>query len=333
MISRRQWAKILLGIAVSLGLLFYLLASVDLRQVGQHLGRTHWGYLAVSVGLSLFAVWVRARRWRYLFPPNASPSHLFSAVMIGYMANNVLPLRAGELVRGYLAARRGSHGFWTAIATLVVERVLDALAVVVILAGLVLAIPVPDQLKWAALLFLSLDLAAMAVLTALALAPDRFRAATGVLVGRWPRLLAKALAILDTFALGLHGIRVPAHLLPILGWSVGLWVLYALSAWTALAAAQLALSLTAAWAVVAFVGLGISLPSAPGFVGVIQAAIVLALALFGVPRAEALSFSFLYHASQYIPITLFGWILLMLEQVSLFQLTQQGIPEASARTT
>jgi len=61
--------------------------------------------------------------------------------------------------------------------------------------------------------------------------------------------------------------------------------------------------LTAAWAVVAFVGLGISLPSAPGFVGVFQAAIVLALALFGVPRAEALSFSLLYHASQYVPIT------------------------------
>ncbi len=331
MASRRQWAKVLLGTAVSLGLLAYLLASVELRQVGHHLARTHWGYLALSVGLTVFAVWVRARRWRYLFPPAASPTHLFSAVMIGYMANNILPLRAGELVRGYIAARRSGQGFWTALATVVVERVLDALAVVSILAGLVVAVPVPYELKWAAVLFLSLDLAAMAALAVLMLAPERFRVAIAFGLGRWPHLSARTLAILGTFTLGLQGIRTRAHLLPILGWSVGLWVVYALTTWTALAAAQLALSLTAAWAVVAFVGLGMSLPSAPGFVGVIQAAVVLALALFDVPRAEALSFSFLYHAIQFIPITLLGWLLLLGEQVSLVQITREAIPEAQAR--
>lgn len=331
MASRQQWAKALVGIAVSLGLLAYLLASVDLRQVAQHLGRTHWGYLALSGGLGVFALWVRARRWRYFFPPNASPSHLFSAVMIGFMANNVLPLRAGELVRAYLASRRGRLSFWTALATLVVERVLDALAVIVILAGLVLVIPVPSELKWAALLFLSLDLVAMAVLIALAVTPRRFRAAVAILSGRWPGFQAKSLGILDTFGVGLEGIRTPAHLLPILSWSIALWVVYALSAWTGLAAAHIPPSMTMAWAIIAFVGLGVSLPSAPGFVGVVQAAIVLALALFGVPRAEALSFSFLYHASQFIPITLLGWILLLLEQVSLFQLTREAVPRAETR--
>ncbi len=330
MTPSRQWAKTLLGIAISLGLLVYLLSSVDLRQVGHHLGRIHWGYLALSVGLAIFAVWVRAWRWRYLFPPGASPSHLFSAVMIGYMVNSLLPLRAGELVRGCMATRHGGHGFWTAIATLVVERVLDVLAVVVILAGLVLAIRVPGELKWATFLALSLDLAAMAVLTLLALTPEHFRSGATFLLKRWPRLLAHTLAILKTFTLGLEGIRTPAHLLPILGWSIGLWLVYALSAWAALAAAQFSLPLAAAWAVVAFVGLGVSLPSAPGFVGVVQAAIVLALALFGVPRAEALSFSLLYHVSQFTPIILFGWILLLLEGVSLSQLTREAIPEAEA---
>ncbi len=316
---------------ISLGFLAYLLSSVDLRQVGHHLARTEWGYLAVSGALAVLAVWVRARRWRYLFPPGASPSHLFSAVMIGYMANNILPLRAGELVRGYMAARRAGQGFWTAIATLVVERVLDVLAVVVILAGLVLTVPVPDELKWVALLLLSLDVAATGLLTALAVTPERCRAGVTSLLGRWPRVHTHALGILRTFTLGLHGIRAPGHLLPILSWSVWLWVIYALSAWTALAAARLSPSLSAAWAVVAFVALGVSLPSAPGFVGVIQVAIVLALALFGVPRAEALSFSFLYHAIQFIPITLLGWILLLSEQVSLFQLTREAIPEAEVR--
>jgi len=82
-------------------------------------------------------------------------------MMIGYMANNVLPLRAGEVVRVYVVARRWkvpnqsaaarAHPFWTTLATLVVERVLDSLVVVLILAVLVLVIPVPRFLEVAAL--------------------------------------------------------------------------------------------------------------------------------------------------------------------------------------
>ena len=332
MISRRQWAKILLGIGVSLGLLAYLLGSVDLRQVGHHLARTHPGYLSLTVALTIGGVWIRARRWGYLFPPNASPSRLFSAVMIGYMGNNLLPLRAGELIRGYIASRHGSQGFWTCIATLVVERVLDALSVVVILAWLVLAIPVPAELKWAALLFLSLDLLAMAVLAFLALAPERCQAVVSALLRRWPRLRGKALAILETFTVGLQGIRTTGHLLPILGWSAALWIVYALTTWAALAAAELTLPLTAAWAVVAFVGLGMSLPSAPGFIGIVQVASVLALALFDVPRSAAFSFSLVLHATQFIPSTLLGWLLLLVEQVSLSQITREAIPGTDGRS-
>ena len=331
MTSRWRWAKILLGIGVSVSLLAYLLRRVDPGQVAQHLARTHWGYLGVTVALTIAGVWVRARRWRYLFPPDASPSHLFSAVMIGYMGNNLLPLRAGELIRGYIASRHGSQGFWTCIATLVVERVLDALAVVVILAWLVLAVPVPAALKWAALLFLSLDLFAMAVLAFLAAAPERCQAVVILLLSRWPRLRAKTLTILETFTLGLRGIRTPAHLLPIVGWSVTLWGVYVVTTWTALAATELFLPLAAAWAVLSFVGLGMSLPSAPAFVGVVQAATVLALGLFGVPEAEAFSFSLVLHATQFFPFILFGWILLLVEQVSLFQITREAIPEAENR--
>jgi hypothetical protein len=329
---RRQWLKILIGVGVSLGLLAYLLSTVDLRQVGHHVLRTRWDYLSITVGLTILGAWLRARRWQYLFPPDSAPSHLFSAVVIGYMANNILPLRAGELVRGYIASRHGRQGFWANIATLVVERVLDALAVVVILAWLVLAIPVPDELKWAALVFLSLDLAALAVLAFLALAPTACRAVIAALLRHWPRFHRNALMVLDTFVTGLQGIRSPAHLLPILGWSVGLWGAYAVTVWSALAATELLLPLTAGWAIIAFVGLGMSLPSAPGFIGVVQAAIVLALALFGVPRAEALSFSLVFHATQFVPFTLLGWILLLVEQVSLFDLTREPAPGAERRS-
>ncbi|MFQ5830396.1 MAG: lysylphosphatidylglycerol synthase transmembrane domain-containing protein [Candidatus Methylomirabilia bacterium] len=329
MTPRGRLVQIVLGVGISLGLLAYLLVSVDLKQVGQHLARTHWGYLGLTVVITIVAVWLRARRWHYLFPPGAAPSRLFGAVMIGYMANNILPLRAGELVRGYVAGRRGGQGFWTAIATLVVERVLDALAVVVILAGLVLAIPVPAQLRWGAAVFLIFDIAAIFVLGLLAFAPERCVAMATRLLGRWPRLEGRTRQILKRFMLGLQGARTLTHLLPILMWSVAIWLAYGIGAWTALAAGHLRPSMTMAWAVIAFVGLGISVPSAPGFIGVFQAAVVVALALFDIPRAEALSFSFLLHATQFFPVTLLGWIFLMVEQMSMAQITRLTVSEVN----
>lgn len=329
--SRRGWGKALVGIALSAGLLGYLFWSVDLRQIGDHLARTHWGYLALSSAIALFAVWVRAVRWGYLFPPGRRPSHLFAATMIGYMANNLLPLRAGEIVRAYVVAKRGAESVWTALATLVVERLLDALSLVLVLAGLILAIPVPRELQSAALGFLAVDLLAMGALGALAVAPNRGRALIRRLLAHWPDAERRLAQVLETFVRGLAGVWTPRHLFPILVLSVALWVLYALTVWTALRAAQLVLPPTAAWAVLAFVGLGVSLPSAPGFVGVFQAATVLALALFEVPRAEALSFSLIFHMSQFVPMTLAGWAFLMVEQLSLFQLTRAGVPEPGER--
>jgi uncharacterized protein (TIRG00374 family) len=326
-----MWGKALLGSLVSAGLLAYLLWSADLGRVGSHLTRTHWGYLGLSAALALFAVWIRAIRWGYLFPPGDRPSNLFSATMIGYMANNVLPLRAGELVRAYVVAQRGAQSVWTSLATLVVERLLDALSLVVVLGGLILAIPVPRELQWAGLGFLAVDLAAMGTLAALAAAPARGHRFIGWLARRWPRIEQRLTHVFETFLRGLAGVRTPRHAPPIFVLSVFLWVVYALTVWTGLRAAHLYLPLSAAWAVLAFVGLGVSLPSAPGFVGVFQAAVVLALALFQVPREEGLSFSLVFHASQLVPITLAGWILLMVEHVSLLQLSRGSGPEPEER--
>ena len=127
--------------------------------------------------------------------------------------------------------------------------------------------------------------------------------------------------ILGTMSEGLRGIRAGHHVVPILLSSTLIWVLLALSIWTGLLAARLVLPAAASWTVLAFLGLGVSLPSSPGYVGVLQAATVLALALFAVPRTEALAFSLLIHAAQFLPITIYGLVLLLVEHVSLTEVT------------
>jgi uncharacterized protein (TIRG00374 family) len=239
------------------------------------------------------------------------------------MGNNLLPLRAGELVRVYVASRRGQR-FWTTFATVVVERVLDGLAVGLIVAALLLVVSVPAELRWSIVLFLVVDLIGIVILAAIAIAPGVCRALVETLFYRVGWLERRLLALLDTMTEGLRGLRAARHVVPITACSVAVWVSFALSVWTALHAAHLDLPLVAAWTVLAFLGLGVSLPSSPGFVGVVQAATVLALALFAVPRTEALSFSLLIHASQFFPVTGVGLLCLLLEHVSLGDAARVG---------
>lgn len=314
--------KLVLGVAISLALLASLLWTVDLKEVWRQVLQTEWGWTVLCTALALIGLWIRARRWGYLFPPRSDPPALVPAIMIGYMVNNLLPLRAGEIVRVYVVARRWGHGFWTALATLIVERVLDSLVLILILGMLIFLIPVPATLEWAAIILLAVDVIAVTVLGLLAVAPDvgerTLRAATRY----WPGLADRALRVFRRFVDGLEGIRTPRHLLPLALWTVVVWLAPAAGAWAMLRAMHLDLPWIAAWTVVAFVGVGISIPAAPGYVGVFHYAAVLALEIFDVPRSAALSYALVYHATQILATSVGGWVFLLREHLSLGEATR-----------
>ena len=321
--SAGRLIKILLGIAISIALLVWLFWKVDVRAVFARLADTHWGWLAVSIVGGLSSLWARAVRWRLLFPRHARPTHLFNAVMIGYMGNNVLPLRAGEVLRVYVVTRRGQP-FWTTVTTLVVERALDGVAIGAVLAFVFFLIPTPREIAWAAETFVGVVLLMVIVLVGIAAAPMPCRILIHSLCYRWPAIDRRLLAIFDSMSDGLQGIRRPAQLVPTAVWSVVIWAVIVLSVWACFRAARLDLPVTAALCVIAFIGLGVSLPSSPGFIGVFQAATVLALSIFGVDKVDALGFSLLLHASQFVPVTLWGLLLLVVEHVSLTDATRAG---------
>ena len=317
--------KIIAGVAISGILLVWLLASVDLRELGRQVAHTDWSWVAVAVVVGLGGVYVRAFRWRWLFPPGSTPSGIVPATMIGYMSNNVLPLRAGEIVRIYAAARRlraaeslsGTQAFWLVASTLVIERVLDSLAIVLILVILVFFISVPPAVEWGAGVLFAIDVVGVAFLVTVARAPHVGRRIVTGLTRRWPRVEHTALGLFDTALRGLDGIRTPSHALRVAAWTVPVWLMPATAAWAMLRAVHLDLPFIAGWVVLAFVGLSISVPSAPGYVGVFHAAATAALAIFGVSREVGLAYALLYHATALVPITVVGWIYLLREELSL----------------
>jgi glycosyltransferase 2 family protein len=313
----RHRIKITLALGLSFGLLAYLLASVDLRALGAQLARTEWGWVAAAAACGVLGLYARAVRWRYLFPPATNPPALVPAIMIGYMANNVLPLRAGELVRVWVVARRWHGGFWTAFATLVVERVLDSLALVLILGVLVLLVPVPAVFRHAALVVLAIDVAGVAALWVLAASPDTGRRLVAALARRWTALERRLVPGYDMFVHGLEGVRTLGHVPPLFAWTVVVWLLPAAAAWMTLRAVHLDLPWLAGWVVLAFVGLGISIPAAPGYFGVFHFAAAKAVELFGADPAAGVAFAIVMHATQYVAVTLVGWGYLLREGLTL----------------
>ncbi len=287
--------------------------------------------MAAAAALSLVAIWARAIRWRYLFPPRSDPPGLVAAIMIGYMINNVLPLRAGEFARVYVVAHRWGHGFWTTLGTVVVERVLDGMTVVLMLGILVFLIPVPALMQWGAFVMLAVNLVAVAILAGMAWRPALTHTAARRILRRWPRGQGLVTRAFDRFARGLEGVRSATHILPLLVWTVAAWGIPALEAWMVLRAFDLSLSWVAPWVVLAFVGISVSIPAAPGFIGVFHAATAVALSLFGVARSEAVGYALILHAAQFVPVTLVGWLLLLREQVSLTEVARvQADPQGKS---
>jgi len=313
-----------LGITVSALLLYLAARNVQFAEVLPLLRQANFLYLALAGACAVFAVWLRAWRWRYLMPNTEliKTGNLFSATMIGFMGNNLLPLRIGDLARAYIAAKKENTTASAILATVVIERLFDVFAILVMLSVIFFHMPLP---RWIANSFLLM--LALGALAWIALLSMRTQAAT---IGAWtsrmmpaPHGLRIEGLILSFFA-GLAAMRNKKHLAIVALLSIPIWTTYALGTYAALKACAIAVPFSASWVVLAFVGIGVSLPSAPGFVGTFQFFTVAALALFSVDPQTAFGYSLLHHLSQYIPVTLFGWILLVKEQMSLGDLAAIG---------
>jgi len=148
------------------------------------------------------------------------------------------------VVRIYVASRHGPR-FWTTVATVVVERALDGLALGLIVAGRLLLVPVPAEMRWSIALFLTLDLVAIVLLALIAIAPGLCRVLIETIFHRVGWLERRLLGLLGTMTEGLRGIRAPRNAIPVVLSSVAIWLLLALSVWTAMHAAHLDLPLVA----------------------------------------------------------------------------------------
>jgi glycosyltransferase 2 family protein len=314
--GRRQALFAGLGIAISVGLLFWALRGVNLSEVIAQLRRAHPAPLLAAVIIATLTFPLRLIRWLLLLRDEQGRRYpvtpLWHAIALGFTANNVLPLRAGELVRTYAAARLAPARFSTVLSSVAVERIFDALTVVTLLTLALLSPDLPSKLtvggqsvshlaRGAALAgVVGLFLAFLVVIAPLS--AER-------LIRRllpFDRVANALVDLIEGMRQGLLVLRTPARLLWVIFWSLVIWLFNALGFYLAFAAFDIPVSYLGALLLQGLLVLGISLPSTPGFFGPFEAVIVAVLALYGVPKDVAFSYAIAYHLTSFIPITLLG---------------------------
>ena len=276
----RSHARTIVVFGIAAALLALFLRNVDLRRVGRDIVRAEPGYLVAGVALSVVNLAIRAYRWRYLLEPlgHTTFGQSFRATAVGFAANSVLPARAGEVIRPYFLSRLAARERMTAsgaFATIIVERILDVMTVLALLASYVLffgrssAAANPSAFAWLTWVALTAGVGAvvgLSVLFVLALDPRRVGRATERLARVVPSLAAAVARMVENFAHGLAIVRRPTRLFVALLWSVPLWLCIAGGLWAVATAFHIPMPFTGSFVVVALLALGVAVPT-PGAVG------------------------------------------------------------------
>lgn len=307
-----------LGIALSVGLLWWALHDVSFDEVRTHLRATNMPLMVLAAIIATFTFPVRALRWRVILAPvdeHLQLGLLWRATAIGMALNNVVPLRAGEVARAYVLARESRRvSFSLSFASLAVDRLFDALAVLLLVSVAILdpAFPTrldgggPNVANWAGS-FTLFAVAGFAVLYAIVFFPGRLISIYEWAVRRVaPRFEARGREILLAFAEGLGVLRRPAQFALVTAWAVGMWTLNAFAFWVAFRAVGFEVPFTAALLVQGIIAFGIALPSAPGFFGLFEGAAIIGLSIYGIDRAAAVTWAITFHVLSFIPITVIG---------------------------
>jgi len=351
------------GLLISAIFIYLAFRRVHPTEIYYSLRSANYLLVLPNMAIVILSMIIRAERWRYLLSSISSfkIGRLFPSVMIGFMANNVLPARLGEIVRAYSLGVKTGQSRSSIFASVVLERLFDSLSLLAMFWLVILFIPFPPAVKKFGLVTLFINVVLILMLGIL----KRKTAFLVKIVLRIffflpPAMTGRIEHIIGRFADGLDIFRKTRTLFWVVLWSVVLWIITALSNYFVFMAFGIYPSVAASFILLLFVAAGVMLPSAPGFVGVFQAATIGAFALmnqlsllgnqvgwlqakaaaltlpayaggavtaigpisdslgiFGISKAEALSFSIVLWLSQYLPVTLIGLYYLRREHFSL----------------
>jgi hypothetical protein len=310
--------QLLAGIAVSALALFIVLRDVEWSEVLDRIQEANHGLLALAALMLLGTLVIRALRWRVILRVATPPRlwHLFGSVNVAFFLNNLLPLQVGDVGRGYLLSEIAGVSLTRTLSTILVERVLDVLTLLVILLALALFIDIPPEVR-APSIVLAVVFSGIGIAIVVT---SRRRSLALSLVERLLRLTPHAarpkLGAMAESALEGFGALADLRTAPGLAlFSVAIWLGTGLVVYIVIEAFDLPVGYDAALFLVVATTFGFFVPSTPGSVGVYHAIVTAVLVnVWDIDKETAVSFALIVHLVFYLPPMALGPLFLWLER-------------------
>jgi uncharacterized membrane protein YbhN (UPF0104 family) len=323
-LAQWSWAA---SIPLAAALLYWSFRGVDWRSVWHSIASAKPAYLFGAAAITTFSCFMRAVRWRILLNAEGRlrVGTVFRATMVGYLGNNFLPARAGEVLRSVLISRESELTKTYVLTTAMSERLMDVIAVV--MAASLALFGVNPKPRWLADISGSLLAAVVAGAVAVAVLPHTGNLIVNI-IEHLPlpdRLRHFLLATSAQVLLGLRAFHHWGRMAGFAGLTALVWSADGVSAMVGARALGLTIPFPLVMLLLAAMALGSALPSTPGYVGIYQFAAVLVLVPAGIHRDQALAYSFLFQAVGYAVIVALG--------VPALYTSRRAARETAGRTT
>jgi glycosyltransferase 2 family protein len=288
--------RALIGVAISIVALWLVLRSVDLAATAEALRSADWRWIAVLFGFTCLDLVIRALRWQRLLAPIAPVPYLHTLeyLCVGYLANNILPARLGELVRSHYAGDREGISRSTTLGTIVVERVVDLVTVVSIASVAILVLSVRGIVASAVLVGAAVA-ALVAVVLAIGIAAHRLPGAMRIAAwaARYPRVRDVVVRLRD----GLRVAGRPRTLVEVLLLSIVAWGSTILGFAAAGQSIGVEMTIGQAALMASGVALASAVPAGPANLGTFELAAVTIGRAVGIPESDAFALALIAHLS------------------------------------
>ena len=348
------------GILISVFCTWLFARHIEWKMLIESFKEAEYFYIIPSIAVIILAYILRAMRWQSIMLPirKISLFNVFSFISIGYMANSILPARAGEIIRPAMIAKKERIRITSTLTTVVLERIFDLLGVIVFGIVTLMLIPSPHEKslnsldtvqeasfegqtdnvsigknktgssflenmkKWISI-FAAAGIGAIMLLSLFVIYPKQVTNISHKIFAYFPKKICERMEhILESFIAGLQILGNKKHVAWILLLTIAIWILTALSMYILCFSFNLNLPFTGACLVAVCLAFAVALPQAPGYIGLFHLATQKALEVFNIEIATSQSYAIALWAISVIPITIIGMLFLWREGISFKDLSK-----------
>ena len=294
-----------------MGALFLYLAfkEVDFGQMWDSLKNADYWYLLPAILIVFFSHFLRAFRWRYLLDPvkRVDTPRLFSALVIGYGANMVMPAHLGEFLRAYVLSEKRKIPMGAVFATIVMERIIDVFSLLVLMFLAILIHPFPEWVVKSGYIMFAAALFLFVLLVLLKRSPEGTDTLLHILLKPVPeRIGSRIKRSTERFFSGIQPLKRRGDYVVVVLLSVCIWVCYGLVFHVCFQAFDFIETFRLPWyaglILLVITTISVVVPSSPGYVGPYHYLCQVSLAMFAVPESPALSYAAVVHGVNFLPV-------------------------------